>query len=117
MREPIVNLIGPLNLVDMHPALTLKPIEDLAITLDWDFFWRESLGDGLYAPSTALQVPGAGNPARYVGSQGAVLVEWRATRHLGLGATYSRLFAGPFLDAAGLGNDVDFVGLWISLAI
>jgi hypothetical protein len=111
------NLIGPLNLVDMHPALTLKPIEDLAITLDWDFFWRESLGDGLYAPSTALQVPGAGNPARYVGSQGAVLVEWRATRHLGLGATYSRLFAGPFLDAAGLGNDVDFVGLWISLAI
>jgi hypothetical protein len=111
------NLIGPLNLVDVHPALTLKPVEDLEITLDWDFFWRESLADGLYQPSTALQVPGAGNPASYVGSQAALLVQWQADRHAALGATYSHLFAGPFLQLAGLGHDVDFVGLWVSYAI
>jgi hypothetical protein len=97
--------------------MTLKPIEDLDITLDWDFFWRESLGDGLYLPSTALQVPGAGNPDRYVGSQGAVLVQWQATRHISFAATYSHFFAGAFLQFAGLGHDVDFVGLWISLEI
>ena len=74
------NLIGPLNLVDLHPALTLKPVDALEITLDWDFFWRESLQDGIYQPSTELQFPGAGNPARYVGSQGAVLVQWQITR-------------------------------------
>jgi len=108
------NLIGPLNHVDVHPALTLHPAEGLAITLDWDFFWRESLGDGLYLPSTMLQVPGAGNPARYVGSQGAVLINWQATRHVALAATYSHFFTGDFLRLAGLGNDVDFVGLWIS---
>jgi len=111
------NLIGPLNLVDVHPALTLTPIEDLTITVDWDFFWRESLGDGLYLPSSTLQVPGVGNPERYVGSQGAVLVRWQATRHILLAGTYSHFFTGPFLQFAGLGNDVDFVGLWISLGI
>jgi len=111
------NLLGPLNLVDLHPALSLRPSEGLEITLDWDFFWRESLEDGLYLPSTALQVSGAGNPERYVGSQGAVLVQWQATRHAALGATYSHFFAGPFLRFARLGNDVDFVGFWISYAI
>jgi hypothetical protein len=111
------NLIGPLNLVDLHPALRLRPVEKLEITLDWDFFWRESLEDGLYQPSTALQIPGAGNPARYVGSQGAVLVQWQATRHAAVAATYSHFFAGPFLRFAGLGRDVNFVGVWISYAI
>jgi hypothetical protein len=71
-------------------------------------------------PSTgvsALQVPGAGNPARYIGSQGQVLVQLQATRHIGLAATYSHFFAGPFLQLAGLGHDVDFVGLWLSIGI
>ena len=111
------NLIGPLNLVNFHPAMTLRPIDKLEITLDWDFFWRESLDDGLYQPSTALQVPGAGNPARYVGSQGAALVQWQITGHAALGATYSHFFTGPFFRFAGLGSDVDFAGLWLSYAI
>jgi hypothetical protein len=111
------NLIGPMNLVDVHPAATLKPIEGLEITLDWDFFWRESLADGLYQSNTALQVSGAGNPERYIGSQGAVLVQWQATRHAAFNATYSHFFSGPFFRVAGLPNDVDFVGLWINYAL
>jgi hypothetical protein len=110
------NLIGPMNFADLHPAMTLKPIDGLEIMVDWDFFWRESLGDGLYQPSTALQVSGAGNPSRYVGSQVAVLVQWQATRHATLAATCSRFFAGLFLRSA-LGSDVDFVGAWISYAL
>ena len=111
------NLIGPMNLVDFHPALLLRPADGLEITLDWDFFWRQSLDDGLYQPSTALLIPGAGNPARYVGSQGALLVQWQATRHAALGGTYSHFFAGPFLRFAQLRHDVDFVGLWITYAL
>jgi len=101
----------------VHPALTLKPTEQLAMTLDWDFFWRQSLGDGLYLPSATLHVPDEGNPERFVGSQGAVVGQWQATRNLELGAAYSHFFAGPFLHSAGLGRDVDFVGVWMSLAI
>ena len=111
------NLIGPLNLVDVHPAITLRPNDALEITFDWDFFWRESLEDGLYQPSTALQIAGAGNPARYVGSQAAVLAAWQVTRHAELAGTYSHFFTGPFFRFAGLGSDVDFAGLWITYAI
>lgn len=112
-----VNLIGPMNLVDFHPAVTLTLIEGLELTLDWDFFWRESLDDGLYQPSTALQVSGAGNPGRYVGSQGAILVQWQLTRHATVAATYSHFFTGPFFRFAGQGSDVDFAAAWISYAI
>jgi hypothetical protein len=111
------NLIGPLNLIDVHPALMVRPSAGLEILLDWDFFWRESLGDGIYQPSTALQVPGAGNPARYVGSQGAILAQWRATRHASFAATYSHFFTGPFLQFAGLRRDINFAAVWISYAI
>ncbi len=111
------NLVGPMNLVDLHPALGLQPVEGLEITLDWDFFWRESLADGLYSANTAPQVPSVGNPQRYIGSQGAVLVQWQATRHTALNATYSHFFTGPFFGFAGLRSDVDFVGLWVNYAL
>src|SRR5690606_17081995 len=99
------------------PALSFWPVEGLEVTLDWDFFWRHRREDGLYLPSSALQVPGSGNPARYVGSQGALLVQWQASRHASLGGSYSRFFVGPFLRFAGLDDDVDFLGAWISYAI
>jgi len=111
------NLVGPLNLFDFHPGVTLRPAQELELTLDWDFFWRQSLGDGLYLPSVVVQVPGAGNPERYVGSQGALLVQWRATRHASFGGTISHLFAGPFLHAAGFSDDVTFIGFWVSYSI
>ena len=111
------NLIGPMNLVDLHPTLSLRPVDGLEFTFDWDFFWRQSLADGLYQPSTALQISGAGNPARYIGSQGAILVQWQATPHSSLNAAYSHFFAGPFFRFAGLGNDVDFIGLWANYAL
>jgi len=110
------NLIGPLYLIDLHPELELKPFKKVKLKADWDFFWRQSLGDGLYLPSTLLQVPGAGNPARYIGSQGAVLIQWEIMRHTSLSATYSHFFAGPFLRLAQRSHDVDFLGLWISFA-
>src|SRR5689334_6241764 len=106
-----------MNLVDWHRALKVTPVHGLDLTLDWDFFGRESLRDGLYGPSTALLVPGAGNSARYIGSQGAALVQWQGTQHLAINGSYSPFFAGPFLRVTGPGKDVDFVALWVSYAI
>lgn len=111
------NFIGPLNLVDVHPAVTLHLTSALVLTLDWDFFWRQSLGDGLYLPNAVVQVHGAGNPQRYVGSQGALLVQWQATRYASFGGTVSHFFAGAFLHAAGFSDDVTFVALWVNYSI
>jgi hypothetical protein len=110
------NLIGPLNLYNATPQLTVHPIEPLVLSLAWDLFWRQSLDDGLYRPSGVVQVPGVGNPERYIGSELNPEVQW-TTRHLTVVASYSHFFAGPFLRAAGLDRDVDAFTLWLGYRI
>jgi len=111
------NLIGPINHIDVHPALGLYPDEDIVLTLHYDAFWRESLADGLYQTSGVLIASGQGNPSRHVGSELAVRLQWQANRHAVVVATYSHFFAGPFLKDAGLGRDVDFFAFWLSYRI
>lgn len=106
-------LIGPLNHIDVHPVLELRPVESLVVAVAWDAFWRESLDDGVYLSSGALQVPGAGNPERYIGGEAVLQISWM-TRHLIVVAAYSHFFAGPFLREAGRDHDIDFVTLWAS---
>ena len=110
------SLIGPQNHMDLHPMLELHVLENVQVTLDWDFFWRESRHDAIYRVSGAPLVPGAASDARYVGSQGSVEVSWQPERHLELVAAYERFFAGPFLRDASR-RDVTFVAFWVSLRI
>jgi hypothetical protein len=49
----LLNPVGPLNMIDLHPTLDLYAGEKLTVSFDWDFFWRESLGDGVYRISGA----------------------------------------------------------------
>jgi hypothetical protein len=109
-------LIGPLNLYNATPALIVRPVEPLVLSLALDLFWRQSLDDGLYRPSGVVQVSGVGNPERDVGSELNPTVQWR-TRHVIVVASYSHFFAGSFLRAAGLGRDVDAFNLWLSYRI
>lgn len=111
------NLIGPLNHIDVHPAITLQPAEGTTIMLHYDAFWRESLGDGLYNSGGVLLASGRGSRARYVGSELALRIQWQVNRHTILVASYSRFLAGPFLRDVGLGNDLDFITFWMSYRI
>lgn len=111
------SLIGPLNHIDLDPSVDLHLGRDVSILADVDCFWRESLADGLYGTSGGLQVPGAGNPARYVGTQTSLTAEWKIDRHATLTAAYAHFFAGPFLGDAGRGHDIDFAAVWVQAAI
>jgi hypothetical protein len=105
------NLIGPVNHIDVDPILELELIENLVVSVRWNAFWRQSLDDGLYRTSGVLQVSGAGNPGRYVGSEAVLQIVW-ATPHLTVLASYSHFFTGSFLRAAGLDNDLDYFTVW-----
>jgi hypothetical protein len=111
------NLIGPLNHVDVHPALSVRPVEELAILLHYDAFWRMSLGDGAYRSSGALIASGSTSQERHVGSELSVRAQWQVDRHALLVASYSHFFAGAFLAAAGLGADLDFFACWLSYRV
>jgi hypothetical protein len=108
------NLIGPLNHVDVHPMVSLRLIERLAVAVHYDVFWRTRLADGLYRTSGALIVPGQGTSSRHVGSELALRAQWQLDRHATLVATYSHFFVGPFLEEAGHGRDLDFFATWLS---
>ena len=108
------SLIGPANFIDIHPSLTLHLSEQVQCTADWDFFWRYSVRDGIYGNAVNLVRSGQKSRARYIGSAATGEVEWEATRHVTLTASYTHFFAGPFLRQSGPGQGVDFVATWVT---
>ncbi len=106
------DLLGPYNLMDVHPSVGLTLHRRLTITPDVDFFWRQSTHDGIYDMPGNLINAGRGATARYVGMHTNVAVEWEASRHLRFTVNYLHFFPGEFLRQVGLGRDVNFVGVW-----
>ena len=105
--------MGPLNLIDLHPTLDLYAGEKLSVSFDWDFFWRESLGDGVYRIS-GTPLRGAAGGARYVGNSPAITVVWNPTRHISLLASYVHFFPGPFFRDNPPNKDTDYFTTWLN---
>jgi len=107
-------LIGPANHMDLHPSLTLHPVEAVKVSVEWDFFWRQSLDDGLYGVALNLVRSGRSSRERYIGSEAIANLEWEVQRHVTIAAAYSHFFAGPFLRDTGPAKDVDYATLWVT---
>jgi hypothetical protein len=107
-------LIGPANLIDIHPSAELHVTQSVSVSLDWDFFWRESQHDGIYGPAVNLVRSGQTSSARYIGSQPSLRTEWRPSRHWTVAATYAHFYAGSFIQQSGPGHDVDYFSTWIT---
>jgi hypothetical protein len=105
-------LIGPANFMDLHPALEVNPADGLLVFADWDFFWRQSLDDGLYGVALNLVRSGKSSNERYIGSQPQIGLEWTLFRHFTIVVVYAHFFAGSFIDSTGPGKDVDYVTTW-----
>jgi hypothetical protein len=101
-------LLGPLNLIDVHPMVQSRLAEAVSLEAGWDFFWRYSKDDGLYGNGLNLIQAAAGSDDRYIGSELSFLLEWQINQHLSLSTSYSHFFAGSFLKETGPGKDVDY---------
>src|SRR5262249_54278179 len=107
-------LIGPANHIDVHPQLDLELRKNVLLMFCWDYFWRESVHDGIYGPAVNLIQSGRTSDARYVGNQAEALLEWKLDRHFTVSADYAHFFAGDFLKETTPGKDVDYVSAWIT---
>ncbi len=106
--------IGPANLWDVHPSLTLELApEKLVCTLDYDVFWRYSLGDGIYNPAVDPVYSGEGTTGRFIGHQPAVDFTYTPNRHFLLRAEGTWFSTGKFLEQAGPGKDILFGGFTV----
>jgi hypothetical protein len=108
-------IIGPMNHVDLHPSVDLRPHATVTITPSWSFFWRESLEDGVYDVGTNLFRSGAGSHARYVGNQPSLMVTWSPNRHVTAVIDFERFLAGSFISDTGTDADVSFAAAWVEV--
>jgi hypothetical protein len=107
-------LIGPVNHIDLNPSVALHFTDSITLAVNWDFFWRESLHDGLYNSGLSLVRSGDNSNARYVGSQPQAQLEWDIDRHITFIAIYAHFIAGPFLRETGPSRDVDYFTTWLA---
>ena len=101
----LVALIGPSNLIDIHPSISLSLNEKLELGFDYDIFWRQTLSDGLYAPNMQLLYSGENTTERFIGSQLISNLEYTANDFLSLTLETGWFNAGSFLKEVGTGKD------------
>jgi hypothetical protein len=110
----LANPVGPINMIDLHPVLDLTLSDTVSLTVDWNFFWRESLGDGIYALSGALIRPAGTGLARYVGSSPSLTMVWAANRHITVLSSYVHVFPGEFILQSPPSQPVDYFTTWLT---
>ena len=114
LYHQLVNLNGHVNFLDLDPVLVSHINQQLSLTLDCAFFWRESRGDGIYRVGGNLLRPGTGSKARYLASQPSLVAEWRPQRHVSVIAIYTHSSPGQFLRETGPAESVNYVSVWLS---
>ncbi len=105
---------GPSNHWEIHPILEMQLSKRLSTRGDWMFFWRRSLRDGVYDVVGNLLRTGQLSDAAFVGHSPGIEIVCSLDRHLTLTGNYSRFFPGRFLEETPPGEDITYVGLWLT---
>jgi hypothetical protein len=107
-------LFGLSNIRDLHPSLGLCLTKSLSLAVDYDWVWRDSKADGLYAPDGNLRRDGTTGRKRFVGRQLQAEASWQPNRHLKAAMIYVHCWPEAFLlDGQPSGVEVDFVNAYV----
>ncbi|MDR6943885.1 alginate export family protein [Mucilaginibacter pocheonensis] len=90
-------LIGPANLIDLHPYVTYSLTGYCDIQADVVFNWRYSTQDGLYRPSGNFNLPGASSTQRYIGTTYLVSADYRFSKFFSLSSGIQYFKTGAFI--------------------
>jgi hypothetical protein len=97
-------------MLNLHPVVGLDLGGGWSLSAAAVFYWRESLGDGIYGnPGNLIRASG-GSRARYVGTQGEVVLGWSPARGVEFELAYAVLEPGRFIEETGPSRTVQFVG-------
>lgn len=103
-------LIGPSNLMDIHPSIGITLVKNIEWAIDFDMFWRFSKNDGIYTPAVTLIYSGEGIRSRTIGRQLATNIDWKASDFLTIRTEFTWFDAAGFLKSVGPGKDILFFG-------
>lgn len=108
-------LIGPSNLIDLHPSVSLELAKNLDWTIDYDMFWRYSRNDGLYAANVYLIYSGKISGSKNIGQQLSTDLVWSLNDFIYLRGEMTWFKAGTYLKDSGPGKDIFFIGTTVQL--
>ncbi|MBB4108156.1 alginate export family protein [Pedobacter zeae] len=97
-------LIGPSNLIDLHPYITLALTGKLTVQTDVVFNWRYSVNDGIYRPSGNFNAAGSISNHRFIGTTYLLSADYSFNKHLSFSCGGQYFKVGRFIK--------DIVPLW-----
>jgi hypothetical protein len=106
-----MGLLGPYNLIDVHPSLAFQIMNETSLELASVFYWRYSTNDGIYSTGGNVIRPGFNSDARFIGTQLEALLTHRFSREFEVTATYEVFLPGRFIHDSGPDEVVHFVGI------
>lgn len=104
-------LIGPSNLIDLHPSVDFEINSKLNVTVDYDVFWRYSTHDGIYAPNLQLIYSGQDSSDRFIGTQWGTEIGYQYSDMLFFKLQGTWFQSGAFLEDSGSGKDILLGGI------
>ena len=108
-------LIGPANLMDVHPSVNFSFTEKLSVDFDYDIFWRYSADDGVYGPNAAMIYSSSDIADKLIGHQYSMVTEYATNPFLHFGCELTYFQTGTFLRRAGPGKNLLFLCLTAEL--
>ncbi|WP_130736077.1 alginate export family protein [Flavobacterium sp. J27] len=108
-------LIGPSNLIDIHPYLETQINNKMNINVDYDVFWRASIFDGIYQPNTSVLFQKSDSNSKMIGSQLGVQFEYNISNFLNFTIEGTWFNSEDFIKSVSNGKDIFFTASTVTL--
>ena len=103
-----IALLGPANLINVHPGVDFELTQENTLGAQADFFWRYSLRDGVYTPPGFLLRGPGDSRASYVGFQPDITLTYEPSEQWKLSLDHSLFIPGRFMEDHGVTDTVQF---------
>lgn len=113
----LVALIGPSNLIDVHPFLEFQLTQKLNFNIDYDMFWRASLNDAVYQPNVSVLFNSSNSTSRKIGNQLGASFDYSFNKYLNLTIEGTWFQSGSFIRDVSNGKDIFFTATTLILTL
>lgn len=102
--------LGPRNIINVNPGVTLKPARRVELELNLAAFWRASLSDGIYDLAGRELRGGGASRAGNIGNLIEASIGFDGEDGLSLAASLGVFIAGQFTRESGSGRTIIMAG-------
>ncbi len=108
-------LIGPSNLIDMHPFLEFQLTQKLNFNIDYDMFWRASVNDAIYQPNVSVLFDSSNSTSKKIGNQLGASFDYSINKYLNFTIERTWFNSGKFIQDVSNGKDILFTASTLTL--